>query len=161
MIAGAWFRDGVVSVEFQDGGRAEFAVADLRLDRPWVVHWSRLSFDRLAVVAPTDGEDLELTGFWIRSLTDPEFAAHLARVGAREDRFVGRQIRAWREAEGLTREALADRAEVSASVLGEIEDGHDRADLVALDRILAGLGRKLVDLHDAAAVERLAATGPA
>ena len=54
---------------------------------------------------------------------------------------VGALIRRAREASGLSREELADRARVSASAIGTWERGEHAPDAVSLLRVLTALGK--------------------
>jgi len=52
-------------------------------------------------------------------------------------------IRVWRRHRGLTREALAARADVSGSYLSEIETGRKRGSFAAIARLAAALDAPL------------------
>jgi hypothetical protein len=155
-IVDATYRDGMLVVIFQDGARAEVAVADLDLDRSRGVAWERLRVEGPAVVAPTDGEDLELSSFGIRAKTDPEFAAHLAAKAEESARSVGRKLAGFRVERGMSLAEVAARSGLPPDLIERIERGEAGNDLRPLDAILAALGRSFRDLVE---VEADAETG--
>jgi transcriptional regulator with XRE-family HTH domain len=59
---------------------------------------------------------------------------------------LGERIQALRTERGLTLQALADRSEVSVSMLSAVERGAKAPTIVVLDRIAAGLGIPLTRL---------------
>jgi hypothetical protein len=145
-IVEATYRDGMLVVDFQDGARAEVAVADLDLDRSRGVEWERLRVEGPGVVAPTDGDDLELSSFGIRAMTDPEFAAHLEARAKESARSVGRKLAGIRVEQGLTVDEVADRSGLPSELIERIERGEAGNDLRPLDAILAALGYTFRDL---------------
>lgn len=93
------------------------------------------------------GEDTtDVPGFYIRSLTDAEFRAHLARKAEESARRVGQRIRALRQARGLSAKDVATRAGVAQLTMSRIELGRHDAGLATVEKILTAMGYALPDL---------------
>lgn len=65
-----------------------------------------------------------------------------------DPQHLGRRVRAFREMRGLSLRALGARAEVSPSLLSQLENGRANASIASLRSISQGLGISLADLFD-------------
>lgn len=140
------YGDGRLVVDFADGTHASVDAARLVSTLPEAVRWDALRFDPYEILVPTDADDVEIPWLAIRTLTDPEFAAHLEGAFAEETRAVGRRIGELRRGQGLDRAALATRAGISAATLARIERGEDGVGLTTLRLVLAAMGHGMDDL---------------
>ncbi len=99
----------------------------------------------LELISPTD-ERIAIPWLAIRSLTDDEFAEHLAQSADGEARRVGRRLRQLRLARKLSAKEVAERAGITAQSLSRIELGRHDVVFSTLRRILAAMGYDLTDL---------------
>src|SRR5205814_1213795 len=125
---------GLLTVRFADGEEVSLPATQLTQPRTAKVRWERLEVVdcyhlRIPALhsANDDGaETLDIPGFTIRALTDPEFSAHLARAAAEQARHVGQRLRELRVARGLSAKSVAQRAGLAPQSLSRIELGqHD------------------------------------
>lgn len=72
----------------------------------------------------------------------PSFSGNSALVG------LGAVIRAERQAQGLSQEALADKANIDRSYMGGVERGEHNLAIMNLLKIAAALGMKASELLD-------------
>ena len=99
---------------------------------------------------------------WCGQVEDAADAAQLreaeARVDAGEDEYVPIAmtrrlmagevpVRVWREHRGLSARALADRAEISAAYLSQIETGKKPGSFDAMAKVARALGVEMEDLE--------------
>jgi transcriptional regulator with XRE-family HTH domain len=67
---------------------------------------------------------------------------------ARDHRLLGRALRELRHRAGITQEELAARAEIGATYLSQLENGHRGVRWHSVTRLLNGIGVTLSDLAD-------------
>lgn len=94
--------------------------------------------------AGTDVTDLP--GFAIRSLTDADFAAHLARQAEASARRVGERLQRLRKQRGLTTKEVAGRVGMAQQHVSRIEHGRHTVSFPVVEKLLAAMGYTLSDL---------------
>lgn len=109
-------------------------------------NWERVTFSPHEVIVPTEDGAVEISGFAIRVLTDPEFAAHLDAIAFESAQRSGRQIRRWREERRMSVDELAHAAGIDAATLARVEQGDVTTSFPTKRQILAPLGHTLKDL---------------
>lgn len=121
--------------------------------------WAHMEvIDGMHVSIPTPREPIELPGFMIRSVTDPIFAAHLARQAEESARRVGNKLKELRQARGLTAQQVAERVGMTQQGVSRIEQGRHAVSYPTLEKLLAAMGYTLKDLLP---VEPLVESAPA
>lgn len=136
-----------VRVQFFDGDVVSAPARHLTDHRDQGIEWQRLDVeDSMHLRVPTANEPVEIPGFTIRSLTDGEFASHLARHAEESARRVGERLRTLRKARGLTAKEMAERAGVAPLTITRIELGRHDVVFTTLERILAAMGYTLREL---------------
>ena len=113
----------------------------------------QLRVDHYHLEIPARPEPIEVPGFTIRALTDPIFAAHLARKAEESARQVGTRLRALRKARGLTTAQVAERVGMAQQNVSRIEQGRHAVSFPTLEKILAAMGYTLEDLLPAEPAE--------
>jgi ribosome-binding protein aMBF1 (putative translation factor) len=81
-----------------------------------------------------------------KQLREQRMASPTARAAYEEARLayeVGRQVRALREAQGLSQRELADRLGTTAAAIARLEAGSTRPTLITLERVAVALGAKI------------------
>jgi DNA-binding XRE family transcriptional regulator len=91
-------------------------------------------------------DETDVPGFTIRSMTDPLFAAHLARHAEEAARRGGERLRELRERRGLTIDEIASRTGMAARQILRIEQGRYTVSFTKREEIAAALGYTLGDL---------------
>lgn len=163
-IASAKLDGPTLRVGFENGDRVQVDVGRLLPRGADVSRASDLTFSEHDVSIPSSAGAIDVSWVSIRLLTDAAFDAHWAAMAAEEARIIGQRIAGFRRERGLSRAALARRADLSVERLSEIEDGSARASFSTLERVLAPLGRNLDDLArktDDPAPERTVEVGAA
>lgn len=163
-IASAELDGPNLCVGFENGDRVRVDVARLLPQGADVSRASDLTFTEHDVSIPSSEGAIDVSWVSIRLLTDPAFDAHWAAMAAEEARIIGERIAGFRRERGLSRAALARRADLSVERLSKIEDGSARASFATLERVLAPLGLGLDDLAgktDDPVPERSVAVGAA
>lgn len=133
---------GVVRVRFEDGDEASVEVERLLSVPSPIARWDEMTWGPLEIVVPLRGETADAVIPWsaIRELSDPLYGAHLAQIAQREARSLGRRLATLRRARRLSREELAQRADIALDDLARIERGQVDVAISALAPILAAMG---------------------
>lgn len=147
-ICSAHEHAGTLDVCFEDGTQAQVQTARLVPHGSKEIDWSHLSVTPYEVTVPAADGPIVIPWSRIRTLTDAEYAAHLAAAAAEEAQRIGLRIRALRERRGLTGKQLADRAGITPQSVSRIEHGHHDIVFTTLRRILAAMDCTLRDLSD-------------
>jgi DNA-binding XRE family transcriptional regulator len=137
-----------LEVTFRDGDVVQ--VSAWRLLRPDQrdPQWESLSVvDNYWVHVPAVPLDVDLPGATIRSITDPIFAAHLARKAEESAQRVGTRLQALRKARGFTTQQVAERVGMPQQSISRIEQGRHAVSFPTLEKILVAMGCSLDDLH--------------
>jgi transcriptional regulator with XRE-family HTH domain/Zn-dependent peptidase ImmA (M78 family) len=108
--------------------------------------WTAVRIAGAELMVPVPGDEIAVSGFDIRALTDGQFARHLAQLAEEQGRLVGQRIRTLRESRGLSSAELSRRAGISAQSLSRIELGRHDVVYSTLQRILAAMNYSLADL---------------
>jgi DNA-binding XRE family transcriptional regulator len=136
-----------VDVVFCNGDRVSVATKHLVHPRDYDIAWERLEVEEpMHLHIPTAHEPIEIPGFAIRSLTDAEFAAFLARKAEEAAQRVGERLRALRKARGLTAKEVAARAGLAQQTISRVELGQHDVVFSTLEKILAAMGYTLEDI---------------
>ena len=107
---------------------------------------SYVSADHLHVIVPAEPEGIEIAWHVIRSLTDREFARHMAMRASKQAGYVGARLRELRNQRGLTQARVADAAGIEPANLSRIENGKFDVSTSTLWKILAAMGYSPADL---------------
>lgn len=135
-------------VAFEDGTVVRLKTEQLL---PPGVHspaWDASHFDNYEIVVPTASGEVEIPWSTIRLLTDPEFAAHWARVAEEQAKQIGSRLRELRRKRNLTSKEVAERAGITPQSLSRIEHGRHDVVFTTLRKILAAMGYTLKDLAE-------------
>ena len=124
---------------------ATASIDDLLPGKRERANWDRMTYSPLEIIVPTENGAIEISGFSIRALTDPEFGAHLDNFEKESAIRIGKLIQEWREESKLRLDDLAVAASVDAGFLSRVEQGLVNASFPKLRQILAPLGRTLKD----------------
>lgn len=94
----------------------------------------------------SDGTDIP----WdtIRALSDPQFAAEMARAAAHNALRVGATLRTLRRQRGFTTAEIGTRTGMAQQSISRIENGRHDVSFSTLEKILAALGCTLCDLYE-------------
>ncbi|MGH2559504.1 MAG: helix-turn-helix domain-containing protein [Thermomicrobiales bacterium] len=109
-------------------------------------NWDRMTYSPHEIIVPTEDGAVEISGFSIRALTDPEFAAHLDNVEKQSAIRIGKLVQQWREERRLSITDLAQTGGVDAAIVSRVEQGAATVSFSTLRQILAPLGRTTKDL---------------
>jgi DNA-binding Xre family transcriptional regulator len=145
--AGYDAQSGTLTVSFRDGETVR--VSAWRLLRPDQrdPRWDHLEVvDNYYIHVPAEGMAVDVPGTTIRALTDPAFAAHLAREAEVSARHVGARLQALRKARGLTTQQVGERVGMAQQNLSRIEQGRHAVSFPTLEKILAAMGYTLEDI---------------
>jgi transcriptional regulator with XRE-family HTH domain/Zn-dependent peptidase ImmA (M78 family) len=145
-ISDATVDDGALVVSFANGDRVRLEIARA-FPNAEELQWTDLRTGPFELVVPSEaGDDFELSWLRLRTITDPEFAGHLALEAEHEARRVGQRLRSLRKKSGLSSKELAERAGITPQSLSRIELGRHDVVFTTLQRLLAGMGYSLADL---------------
>jgi len=139
-------RHGRLNVSFDDGTQADVEASRLLPADACAVDWSGLIVTPYELTAPASTGPIVIPWSRIRTLTDPQYAAHLAEIAAAGARRIGLRIRELHERRGLSGKQLAERAGITPQSLSRIEHGRHDAVFTTLRRILAAMDCSLRDL---------------
>lgn len=147
-IASARVDADLLVVHFEDGTCAGVALHDLLPSPTSKPDWSRMKVGRFEIVVPTSAGEVEVSWSGLRAISDPVYAAHLARAAEDRARTVGRRVQALREARGMALETLARRAGLDSTTVADVEAGRRTVPLALIGRLVEALGGSLRDLAD-------------
>jgi len=144
----------LVTVSFADGDTVAVAAWRLLRSTNKEPDWERLrvvdNYHINVPVKPGTGDlgsgETDVPGFTIRSMTDPIFAADLARHAAESARSGGERLGELRERRGLTRGELAARAGLPEQTILRIEQGRYTVSFTTREDIAAAMDYTLRDL---------------
>jgi DNA-binding Xre family transcriptional regulator len=133
-------------VWFENGDTARVSGASVIPAGAKGVGWDKLTSDPYEIRIPTVTDAIVVPWSTIRLLTDPAYAAFVEEQAAAYARRMGTRIRALRDARGLRRESLAQRAGISTDDLSRIERGEMEISLATLGVLLDAMGCTYEDL---------------
>ena len=148
IIKAANFEKNKLEITFANGDVAQVSCSSLTPSWASKAQWAQsdISPDRLHLVVPAVPRNIEIAGHVIRSLTDPDFAAHMAERAAQQTMHIGTRLRELRKIRGLTQAQVADAAKIEPANLSRIENGHFDISTSTLWKVLAAMGYSPADL---------------
>ena len=98
------------------------------------------------VLETTGGERVEIPWDFARHYCDDSYRPNVERMAASGRQSLGSRIRGFREAAGLTQEALATTAGIGRVTLVRVENGEQSPRFETLSAVARALGRGVVEL---------------
>lgn len=140
VVAAEWQRSGL-RVRFADGATWPVpAAAVLAMHHGTPTRLALDPADPSCLVVHFDADVEHLPWDWIRSFGDSALRASSADSLRRSLGHVARRMREWRRAQGLTQQALADRAGIGRATVARLELGRGGVTLATLQRIAQAFG---------------------
>ncbi len=135
---------------FADGDEVRLASGHVIPDGVTDIQWKKaaLSNETGHITIPAYPRALEIPGYFIRTLSDTEFASHMAKLAEEQSRFIGRRIRALREKRDLSQTKLASIAGINQANLSRIESGVYDVSTSTLWKLLGAMGCSAGDLAE-------------
>ncbi len=143
-----------LTVRFADGESVSLAAWRLLRSTTRAPDWANLGVvDGYHITVPVAAgsgdlgtDETDIPGTTIRSISDPAFAAHMARQAEESARHVGGRLKALRQARGLTAQQVAERVDMAQQNVSRIEQGRHSVSYKTLEKLLAAMGYTLDDL---------------
>lgn len=146
------YQDGQLLVRFADGSSARVEAARVLPPDVTTPNWPGLTLNPYEIVVPTAGAPVEVPWSTIRRLTDAEYEHHLAAAAIEQAQRIGERLEILRVRQGLSREAVAERAGITVDLLRRVERGQAGTLLPTLQAVLTALGATWCDLAETAEV---------
>src|SRR5436309_1311163 len=135
-------------VQFANGDVAQIKFSAITAQTGDEVAWAEahVSDDRLHLIVPAAPSAINIAWHLIRSLTDTDFARHMAECASNQARHIGSRLRELRKQRGLTQAQVAAVTGIEPGNLSRIESGHFDVASSTLWKVLAAMGYSPGDL---------------
>ena len=146
MTAASLLEDGI-ELRFADGSKGVMPYADVpELKERRAVSSLELPNPYEMVVETGSGEQVEIPWDFARHYCDASYRPAIEAIAMQGRQTLGARIRDFREAAGMTQEALARAADIGRVTLVRVEKGEQSPRFKTLDAIARALGRRVSEL---------------
>lgn len=139
-----------IKVTFGNGDVVEVPTKDLKINGYRKIDWDGIFIEMNGRFLSFSAQpmDLEISGYIIRRVTDPQFALHLERLSHKQQVYVGKRIVQLRRGRRLSIVEVARKAKLKVRDIYDIEAGVSNFPIhhSAIRKILIAMGCSFGDL---------------